>query len=103
MLTLSSSALRGLTFLYKYRFLTIAQFAKCANFSPYHAAEMLRTLERRNAVGYFGFTSIPGAGKTPKVYYLKRKGFDILQEETDDKLLFREVQADTVWTPRMYH
>ncbi len=42
--TLSTGTLRGLYFIHKYRFLTIAQFAKIANFSSYHAAE-----ERRQA------------------------------------------------------
>src|SRR3954452_10008051 len=104
---LSEGAFTGLYFIYKYRFQTIAQFAKTANFSPYHAAEVLRGLERWGMVGYFGFIGIPGQGKTPKVYYLKRKGFDLLCAEVDiDENVsgaFREVHKETTWTPQMYH
>src|SRR4051812_5998571 len=53
--TLSEGTILGLTFLHKYRFLTIAQFAKCASFSSYHAGEVLRGLERWGYIGYFGY------------------------------------------------
>src|SRR5215213_7121459 len=78
---LSEGVLIGLYFLSKYRFLTIAQFARIANFSLYHSAEVLRDFERWGHVGYFGNVLIPHHGKTPKVYYLTRKGFDLLQSE----------------------
>jgi hypothetical protein len=55
------------------RFLTIAQFARIAGFSVYHSAEVLRGLERWGLIGWFGFVGIPGQGKAPKVYYLRRK------------------------------
>jgi hypothetical protein len=105
-LTLSAGTVRGLAYIQKYRFLTIPQFARCANFSTYHASEVLRTLERRNGVGYFGFVSIPGHGKTPKVYFLKRKGWELLQLEIDDPEIsgtFMEVHQEATWTPQMYH
>jgi hypothetical protein len=58
--TLSEGTLRGLYFIHKYRFLTIAQFGRIAGFSFYHAAEVLRGLERWGLVGWFGFVGIPG-------------------------------------------
>jgi hypothetical protein len=58
-------------------------------------------------VGFFGYTGIPGHGKTPKVYYLKRKGFDVLCAETsllDDAIgEFTDVHKEATWTPQMYH
>jgi hypothetical protein len=101
--TLSKSALTGLFFIHKYRFLTIAQFAKIAPFSQYHAAEILRDLERWGIVGYFGYTGIPGQGKTPKVYYLKRRGYELLCAERVSLSEFSEVHKETTWTPYMYH
>jgi hypothetical protein len=68
---LSAGTLTGLGFLYKYRFLTIAQFARISSFSLYHAADVLRDLERWGVVGFFGYSSIPGAGKNPKGLILK--------------------------------
>jgi hypothetical protein len=72
-LMLTRGTLTGLSFIQKYRFLTIPQFARTANFSIFHARDVLRTLEGRGALGFFGYVSIPGQGRTPKVYYLKRK------------------------------
>jgi hypothetical protein len=100
--TLSAGTLTGLCFMQKYRFLTIGQFARIAGFSVYHGAEVLRGLERWGLVGWFGFVGIPGQGKA-KVYYLRRKGFDILCSEnhmfTDRMEPFSDVQA--TWTPHM--
>jgi hypothetical protein len=105
--TISTGTLTGLSFMHKYRFLTVAQFAKIANFSHYHAADVLRSLERWGHIGYFGYTGIPGHGKTPKVYYLKRKGWEMLCSESPefDELssAFTEVSKETTWTPQMYH
>jgi hypothetical protein len=103
--TLSAGTLTGLYFMQKYRFLTIAQFARIAGFSVYHSAEVLRGLDRWGLVGWFGFVGMPGQGKAPKVYYLRRKGFDILCSEArvfaDQMEPFSDVQA--TWTPHMYH
>jgi hypothetical protein len=106
-LSLSEGMLRGLFYISRYRFLTIHQFAKIANYSNYHAGEMLRRLESNQAVGFFGFTSIPGQGKTPKVYYLRRRGWEYLATESDYTIEeigpFIEVSQELTWTPQMYH
>jgi|tagenome__1003787_1003787.scaffolds.fasta_scaffold20830259_2 hypothetical protein len=103
---LSAGILTGLYFMHKYRFLTIAQFARVTNFHSDHVAKVLRDFERWGLVGYFGFSAIPGHGKTPKVYFLKRKGWELLQSEIDDREIFgsfMEVHIETTWTPQMYH
>src|SRR5215213_11642553 len=97
---LSAGVMSGLSYLYKYRFLTIAQFAKITGFSNYHSAEVLRDFERWGMVGFLGNIFLPGSGKTPKVYYLKRKGFDLLSQENKGFAgEFSEVYKDTTWTP----
>src|SRR4051812_23369774 len=105
--TITTGTLTGLSFMHKYRFLTVAQFAKIANFSNYHAADVLRSLERWGHIGYFGYTGIPGHGKTPKVYYVKRKGWEMLCSESPEfeelSSAFTEVSKETTWTPQMYH
>jgi hypothetical protein len=107
LISLSAGTLAGIYFIHKYRFLTIDQFAKVANLSSDHARKVLHKLEARGAVGYFGFVSIPGHGRTPKVYYLKRKGFEYLRNEggiDEDELgAFTEAHQEVSWSPQMYH
>ena len=71
-LTLSENALVGLYFIQRYRFLTIVQFGRAAGLKPSFSAELLRSLEARGFLGYFGNVGMQGRGKTPKVYYLAR-------------------------------
>jgi Replication-relaxation len=106
-LTLSPSSLLGLFYVQRYRFLTIAQFARAAGLSVDHAGELLRRFENRGVVGHFGHVRIPGHGKTPKAYYLKRKGFELLKRESDipEEFLgtFVEAHREAAWSPQMYH
>ncbi len=106
-LTLTPGTVLGLFFLQRYRFLTIAQVARAAGLSFDHTAEVLRGLEIRGIVGHFGHVRIPGHGKTPKAYYLKRKGWELLRRESDipDEFLgpFVEAHQETSWSPQMYH
>jgi hypothetical protein len=46
------------------------------------ASDQLRELERHGVLGHFGNIGMPGYGKTPKVYFLKRKGFELLTRES---------------------
>jgi hypothetical protein len=104
--TLTAGVLTGLSYLYKYRFLTISQFGRIAGFQRYHTAEVLRDLERWGMIGYFGYTGIPGHGRTPKVYFVKRKGFELLRFETtliDETAHFSEVNKGSTWTVLMAH
>jgi protein involved in plasmid replication-relaxation len=106
-LALTSGTLAGLACMHKYRFLTIQQFARYTCVRYDHAAEKLRELENRRIVGYFGYTSIPGHGKTPKVYFLARRGYEWLINESDGAEeeigAFRDVHREFTWTPQMYH
>src|SRR5689334_23436533 len=80
---LSDGTIRALLGMHAYRFLTIAQFAGLSGVSYKHGAEVLSALERQGAVGYIGYTSIPWQGKTPKVYFLKKRGIAFLSQATD--------------------
>jgi Replication-relaxation len=106
-LTLTPPAVLGLFFIQRYRFLTIAQFARCSGLSRHRAEDLLHSLERKGLLGYFGFVRIPGHGKTPKAYYLTRRGFELLRRESDipDELLgpFVETHQEASWSPQMYH
>jgi hypothetical protein len=106
-LTLTPATVLGLFFIQRYRFLTIAQFATAAGFSKRHAEDVLHTFFRRGIVGVFGNVMIPGHGKTPKVYFLRRKGWELLRTESDipEELIgsFSEVHQEASWSPQMYH
>jgi len=105
--TLTQPLVVGLYFIQRYRFLTIAQVSRVAGLTPGWTADVLYALERRGLLGHFGHVRIPGHGKTPKAYYLKRKGWEILRRESDipDELLgpFTEIHQETTWSPQMYH
>jgi hypothetical protein len=106
-ITLTAANVLGLFFLQRYRFLTIAQFATAAGFSKRYAEDLLHSFGRRGIVGAFGNVMIPGHGKTPKVYYLKRKGWELLRAESDipEELIgsYSEVHQEASWSPQMYH
>ncbi len=106
-LTLTAPAVLGLFFIQRYRFLTIAQFAKASGLSRHRAEDVLRSLELHGVLGHFGHVRIPGHGKTPKAYYLKRKGWELLRRESDipDELIgsFVKAHLETSWSPQMYH
>jgi hypothetical protein len=106
-LTLTESGLTGLSFIYRYRFLTIAQYARAAGLHHESGAQQLRQFERGGFLGFFGNRRLAGNGKTPKAYYLTRKGYDLLAAESglpSDKLgTYKEVKTDAAWAPQMYH
>jgi hypothetical protein len=58
-------------------------------------------------LSHFGNACLPGHGRTPKVYFLTRKGWELLSRESDipAELLgsHREVKVDSRWSPQMYH
>jgi Replication-relaxation len=106
-LSLTAGMLTGLVAMHKYRILAIPQFARISGVSYKYAAAELLDLERRGIIGYLGYTSLPGQGKTPKVYFLTRRGFAYLANEmavsTEEVKAFREVSTELAWTPQMYH
>jgi Replication-relaxation len=106
-LTLTEEAAIGLFFIQRYRFLTIDQFARISSLNRTTASHQLRFLELAGMLGHFGNAKLSGHGKTPKVYFLTRKGFDLLASESDipSDLLgsFKEVKVEAAWSPQMYH
>jgi hypothetical protein len=106
-LTLTNASILGLFFIQRYRFLTIDQYARASGLKRSGASDQLRQLEQHGMLGHFGNVGIRGYGKTPKVYYLKRKGYELLLRESDipPEMIgtFREANVDTRWSPQMYH
>jgi hypothetical protein len=106
-LTLTDQAILGLFFIQRYRFLTIDQFARAADLNRSTASDQLRFMERHGLLNHFGNTGLPGHGKTPKAYLLMRKGWEILQRESDipPELIgsHKQVHVDARWSPQMYH
>ena len=106
-ITLTGHLILGLFYIQRYRFLTINQFARIADLHHVTAAEKLRFFEHVGFLGYFGNTRPGIHGKTPKAYFLTRKGFELLREEADippDVLgTYKEVKVEARWSPQMYH
>jgi len=104
---LSESTAVGLFFMQRYRFLTIDQYARVTQKNPSTAKGQLLHMQRLGLLGFFGYVGMIGHGKTPKVYFLTRKGFDLLINETDlpEELFgsFKEVRVESAWSPQMYH
>jgi Replication-relaxation len=105
--TLTAQAALGLFFIQRYRFLTIDQFARAADLNRSTASDQLRFMERHGLLSHFGNTGLAGHGKTPKAYFLTRKGWEILLRESDipPELIgnYKQVHLDTRWSPQMYH
>ena len=104
---LTENSLIGLFYAQRYRFLTITQFARLSSMTYDYAADLLKGFEMRGLIGYFGHVRIPGHGKTPKAYYLRRKGWELLRAESGipEELIgsFVEAHRETSWSPQMYH
>ena len=105
--TLSETSLAGLFFIQRYRFLTTPQYARATGLHYSTAAAQLRQFARVGILGFFGNTRLAGNGKTPKAYYLTRRGWELLREESDipPELVgtYKEVKVEARWAPQMYH
>jgi Replication-relaxation len=105
--TLTDGATLGLFFIQRYRFLTIDQFARSAALNRSTASDQLRMMERFGLLGHFGNTGLAGHGKTPKAYFLTRKGWEMLSRESDipPELIgsYKEIHVESRWSPQMYH
>jgi Replication-relaxation len=105
--TLSNKTADGLFFMQRYRYLTIDQYARAAHLNRSTARDQLHHMERHGLLGYFGNTGLAGHGKTPKAYYLTRKGWNLLLNESDipQEILgsYKEVKVEAAWSPQMYH
>jgi Replication-relaxation len=105
--TLTENAIIGLASVQRYRFLTIEQFARSSSLHYITAANKLRLFEQQGFLGHFGNTGVRGYGKTPKAYFLTRKGFELLSVECEIPLEalgeYKEVKVEAAWSPQMYH
>ena len=105
--TLSRQMAVGLYYVQRYRFLTIKQFARIARLKHASASDQLRSLELGGLLGHFGNTGHPGYGKTPKAYFLTRKGWELLRRESGipEELIgaHKEIHVEARWSPQMYH
>lgn len=106
-LTLPPNTVLGLFFIQRYRFLTIDQFARAADLNRSTTSDQLRFLERFSLLGHFGNTGLAGHGKTPKAYFLTRKGWELLVRESDipPELIgsHKHIKVEARWSPQMYH
>jgi hypothetical protein len=106
-LTLTDGTTLGLFFIQRYRFLTIDQFTRAASLNRSTASDQLQMMERHGLLGHFGNTGLAGHGKTPKAYFLTRKGWEILSRESDipSELIgsHKEIHVEARWSPQMYH
>ena len=107
LITLTEKATAGLFCVQRYRFLTIDQFARASGLHYITAANKLRFFQQHGLLGHFGNTGVRGNGKTPKAYFLTRKGWEFLAAESaiPAELLgsFKEVKIEARWSPQMYH
>jgi len=103
----SEAMMVGLYFIQRYRFLTVRQFASVTSLKEKSASEALLKLERQRVLDHFGNVGVRGYGKTPKVYYLKRRGYDLLVNESGipPEMIgsFKETKINSKWSPQMYH
>lgn len=90
-----------------YRHLTVIQVATISGLRKKSASELLLRLERQKLLSSFGNVGIRGYGKTPKVYFLTRRGHRILAEECyaagRDIPPFQPINVTTRWSPLMFH
>jgi hypothetical protein len=104
---LTESGLTGLLFIHRYRYLTIAQYARAVGLHHETGATQLRQFERVGILAFFGNTRLAGNGKTPKAYFLTRKGYELLCDESGipPEYLggYKEVKVEAAWAPQMYH
>lgn len=106
-LVMSEHAVKALAFIQEYRYLTVNQVAVITGLKPKSSSELLLRLERQKLLSHFGNVGQRGYGKTPKVYYLTKRGNSILCEELEARNLpaesYRPIKVSTRWSQHMYH
>lgn len=97
----------ALTSILRYRYLTVNQVATICGLRPKSASELLLRLERQKLLSSFGNVGIRGYGKTPKVYFVTKRGHGFLAEEFEvagnDVPPFQAVNITSRWSPLMFH
>jgi len=106
-LSVTQVTVAALSAICEYRYLSVNQVAIMVGVRPKSASEMLLRLERTKLLGSFGNTGIRGYGKTPKLYFLKKRGHSLLAEEleAEDHPVppFRQINISSRWSPLMFH
>ncbi len=106
-LAVTPVTLCALSSILRYRYLTVNQVATICGLRPKSTSDILLRLERQKLLSSFGNVGIRGYGKTPKVYFLTKRGHRVLSEEREaaglDALPFREVNITARWSPLMFH
>ena len=106
-LSVTQVTVAALSAICEYRYLSVNQVATMVGVRPKSASEMLLRLERTKLLGSFGNTGIRGYGKTPKLYFLKKRGHSLLASEleaTDQPVPpFRQINISSRWSPLMFH
>lgn len=106
-LSVTNVTLQAMAAIMDYRYLTVNQIAVICGLRPKSASEMLLRLERQRLLGSFGNVGIRGYGKTPKVYFLTKRGHALLSEEMEAQGRaigpFRQINISSRWSPLMYH
>jgi len=106
-LSVTEVTVAALSAICAYRYLSVNQVAVMTGVRPKTASEMLLRLERNQLLGSFGNTGIRGYGKTPKLYFLKKRGHVVLVEELEAQELpvppFRQINMTSRWSPLMFH
>lgn len=99
--------LQALEAILRYRYLTVSQVATQCGANHKSTSAMLLRLERQKYLGSFGNIGIRGYGKTPKVYFLTKRGYSVVAEELDAQgrspSPYRQVNLNSRWSPLMYH
>jgi len=104
---LSEQTITALRFIESYRYLTVNQVARVTRLKPKSTSEMLLRMQRQKLLGHFGNVPIRGYGKTPKVYFLTRRGHRMLgceiDAEEEELHPYRPINRSSRWSPIMYH
>ncbi len=104
---MSEHAVKTLAFIQEYRYLTVKQVAVITGLKPKSSSEMLLRMERQKLLSHFGNVGQRGYGKTPKVYYLTKRGHGVLTDEFEARELeiepYRPINVSSRWSQHMYH
>lgn len=106
-LVVTEVTLAALAAILEYRYLSVNQVATIVGVRPKSASEILLRLERHKALSFFGNVGLRGFGKTPKVYFLTKRGHGLLAAEYEalghEITPFKPVNVTSRWSPVMYH
>lgn len=105
--TITADTLRGLLAVYRYRLLSVDQFARASNLKSSHVRDVLRSFERTKLLGSIGNVGLRGGAKAPKLYYLTKTGYEAVLDAggflAEDIGPFVRAHTGPRWSPLMAH